>query len=113
MLRIDESEIGGAVVRRRINRGDAPAWLAGHVITREETLALRNLRALVEDERLRVLPRRAAATAAPIVPSLAGAAVKAHLVHVGRGLWDVIVGSKINDEPIAKEAAEALASRPA
>ena len=58
MIPVQEDNIGGAVVRRRINRGDLPPLLAGDRLSREHVLAMptANRRALVSTEHLWLYP---------------------------------------------------------
>ena len=99
MAAISADSYGGAVVRRRISLGDNPPLLAGDLLTREDLKAMpvSNLRALVDNHTIEPWPWR------PPVGEL-------HVVHIGRGLYDVFEGEKLTAEPMAKEDAEALAA---
>lgn len=90
---------GGAVVRRRINRGDQPPLMAGDVLTREQlkSMPVTNLRALIDNHTIETWPWR------PPVGEI-------HVVHIGRGLHHVYEGERLTPEPISKEEAEALAA---
>lgn len=59
MIPVRDEDIGGAVVRRRINRGADAPWLGGHRLTRDEVMAMptANRRALVENESLWLAPK--------------------------------------------------------
>lgn len=98
MPAISADSYGGATVRRRVDRPTGP-WLAGHVLTREDLKAMpvSNLRALVDNHTIEPWPWR------PPVGEL-------HVVHIGRGLYDVFEGEKLTAEPMSKEDAEALAA---
>lgn len=106
MIPISDDEIGGVIVRRRVGRGDLPALLAGQRLSRDEFLALppANRRALIEGEFVRVLPLQSS-------PAM-NANAERMIVHRGGGLYDVIVGYRLNDEGLTKNDAEELATRP-
>jgi hypothetical protein len=103
MIPVRDDDIGGAVVRRRIDRGEMPPLLAGARLSRDDVLAMpvANRRSLVATERLWLLPR-----------GDNGAVADRHMVHLGGGKYDVIFGVKMNDAPISKDEAEELATRP-
>jgi hypothetical protein len=109
MIPVHDEDIGGAVVRRRIDRGQLPPLMAGARLSREEVLSMpvANRRALVATERLWLLPKGGASYAADDMRATS------HVVQVGKNLFDVIQGVKLNDQPLSKEAAEELATRPA
>ena len=102
MIPVSDSQIGGAIVRRRIDRGTLPPLNAGDRLTREEVLAMAtaNRRALVSSERLWLAPRTDVA---------AGSDAVRHIVHNGGGRYDVIAGVKLNDRILTKDEAEELA----
>jgi len=58
MIPVRDEQIGGAVVRRRIDRGALPPLHAGYVMSREEILAMpvANRRALVANETIWLAP---------------------------------------------------------
>ena len=107
MIPVSEDQIGGAIVRRRIDRGDASPLRAGQRLSREEVLAMApaNRRALVNSERIWLAPRAETQAADNSASRI--------VVHRGGGLYDVIVGYRLNDEGLSKADAEALASHPA
>lgn len=109
MIPVRDDDIGGAVVRRRIERGGRPPLLAGARLSRDDVLSMpvANRRSLVATERLWLLPRSGASNAADDVRATS------HVVQVGKNQFDVIQGVKLNDAPLSKEAAEELATRPA
>lgn len=94
---INANSYGGATVRRRIDRPGAPL-IAGDIISREELLAMpvSNLRALIDNNAIEPWPWRPPG--------------QLHIVHVGRGLWDVFEGEKLTPEPLPKEDADAFAA---
>lgn len=104
MLPMKEQDIGGALVRRYIRRGDLPPLLAGTRLTREEVLAFppRNRMALVQSERITLFPSGDGASAEPS---------ERHIAHVGGGRFNVIAGHKINDEPLSRAEADELAGQ--
>lgn len=94
------SNIGGGVVRRRFTMAGGRAAMMGEILSAAEVRAIppRNLRALLDSNALEVWP------AAP-----EQAAPERHVVHIGRGLYDVFEGRKLNAEPVSREEAEAIA----
>lgn len=58
MIPVPDNQIGGAVVRRRVDRGSLPALNAGDRMTREEVMAMpaSNRRALVNNETIWLSP---------------------------------------------------------
>lgn len=58
MIPVREDQIGGAVVRRRIDRGTLPPRNPGDRMTRDEVLAMptANRRALVQNETIWLAP---------------------------------------------------------
>lgn len=108
MIPVRDEDIGGAVVRRRIDRGGLPSLLAGTRLTRDDVLSMpvANRRSLVSTERLWLLPQGGAVTAT------ADPRATKHIVQIGKNQYDVIHGVKLNDQPMSKEAAEELATRP-
>lgn len=101
MLNMSEPDIGGAIVRRRVARGGLKPLLAGQRLSRDEVLAMpvSNRRALVSTQHIELFPRD-------------GAGGERHIVHLGRGQYDVIEGRKLTAAPVSKEEAEELATRP-
>lgn len=59
MIPVSDNQIGGAIVRRRVDRGSLPALNAGDRMTREEVMAMpaSNRRALVNNETIWLSPR--------------------------------------------------------
>jgi hypothetical protein len=97
---IAEQDIGGARVRRRFSRG-TEALLAGHMLTGEEVrgIPVANRRALIDAGFIEVFPH-----------GFGEDAGEKHIVHLGRGQYDVIQGHKLNDAPLTKDEAQQLAA---
>lgn len=96
---------------------------AGDVLTADEVRAipLDNLRALIDNRQLDPFPASPPASEEArtqiqaqaerireLEARLAG--TERYAVHRGRGLYDVILGWKLNAEPLAEEDAKALAA---
>lgn len=98
---VSHDSIGGAIVRRPFSREGAMMG-PGARLTREECLAIpiRNLRALIASGALEVWSVEADVSQAPM---------ERHVVSIGFGRYDVIEGRQLNDKPMSKEEAEALA----
>ncbi len=97
------NDIGGAVVRRPFTfRGDT--LKIGTYLTEEEILSIpiANRNALRNNRYIQIFPK------APNSNNNGPSSV--FVVHRGGGAYDVIEGTKINDEPLSKVDAEALAS---
>lgn len=128
---LSADRVGGAHVLRPFDMGGRRRR-AGETLTAEEVAAipLTNLRALVDNRNIDPFP-----AAAPAADGLALAEARAriaaqaerireleavataaepprHVVHRGRGHYDVIEGRKLNDEPLSQGEAEALATSP-
>jgi len=106
---LSDSDIGGAFVRRGFTRftKDAPQGRylkAGTKLTADEVRAIPmvNRRALAVSGALDIYPVAAAAE-----PQ---ADFDRYVIHRGKGEYDVIAGKKLNDEPLNKADAEALAA---
>lgn len=97
-MEIAEHNIGGAEVRRAFTHKGA-SLKRGHHLSRDEVLALpaANRRALSEAGYMDIFSRGVASG-------------ETHVVHIGRGQYDVIVGTKLNDAPLSKDEADALAA---
>lgn len=93
-----QDDIGGAVVRRPFLYGEQQLK-AGDVLTEEQVrhMPRNNRNALRDGNFISIYPKRA------------GRAGQAFVIHRGQGKYDVIEGVKINDEPLSKEDADALA----
>jgi len=103
---IGSKEIGGGYVRLAFwdRSQDPPQYLkAGTHLSAERISAMANGHNLIRTEHLAVYP--------PLPKSGRGAAMERHIVHLGRGQFDVIEGHKMNDKPLTKEEAEDLATR--
>lgn len=97
-MRLEASAIGGAKVVRAFTMG-GDTLKPGHVLTREEVLAMppANRNALAESGRISVFPP---------MPAIL---TQRHVVSVGFGRYNVIEGRMVNDLPLTKEEALALA----
>ncbi len=102
MLRLAEAEIGGAVVRRTFTMSGTQVR-RGDELTREQVLSIGrpNRQALIDKNFLDVFPL---SRAAPVVE-----AEDRHVVSLGFGKFDVVEGRKLNDAPLTKDQAQALA----
>jgi sigma54-dependent transcription regulator len=122
---MDLASIGGAYVRRRIDRAGLRSLIAGDTLTGDEVRALpdANRRALLsagiievwpigDDAKLAEALDCIAAQAREIASLRGDAPRERHLIHIGRGMYDVIEGVKLTPVPIAKDEAEELATRP-
>ena len=98
-----DEEIGGGIVRRIFRRNGEPV-LAGTVLSREEIMSMEinNRRCLVRLGMIDIFP--------PPPPIKMEEGESAHIIQVGKGRFNVIIGRKINDEPITHEQALALVS---
>lgn len=105
-------QIGGAQVYRAFRMGER-YMRRGDAVTLDELRAMpaANRNVLIEKEFLRVWPKHAS------TESLGGAMVgRAEVERIicprGFGRYDVVEGKKLNDTPLSKEAAHALAGVP-
>jgi hypothetical protein len=98
MLLIGQKEMGGGFVRLSFT-ANGKRLTPGTRLTPEQIKSFGNHRRLIDAGFLSVFP-----------PS--GDEGVRHVVHVGGGRYDVLVGHKINDGPLTKEEAEELATRP-
>lgn len=98
-------DIGGAVVLKAFRGTGGEMVLAGTRLTEEHVRAMprANRESLVDNHRLHILSKSQASVASEPRDT------HAFVVHLGAGKYNVIEGVKINDEPITKEEAEALA----
>lgn len=111
-MMIADQDIGGARVRRVFTRVGKPVK-GGDMLTGDEVRAIpiANRRALIDAGYIEVWPKSSdAATTAELV-TLKAKIAERHIVHRGQGKYDVFA-AKINDEPLSKEDAEDLATRP-
>ncbi len=91
-------QIGGGVVRRAFRMGER-YLLAGTKLTADEVMSINrpNRAAMIDNGMLAVWP-----------PS-GDARGKRYAIHTGGGGYDVIEGRKLNDKPLTREEAKALA----
>lgn len=110
-MNIPEDMIGGARVMRRIERPELQAWLAGTELTADQVKAipLSNRRALIDNGHIVVMPRAVLDETRPDngLPAEPG---ERFPVHEGGGRWSVYEGRKLNENPLSKDEAEALAA---
>lgn len=109
-VRVMPSEdIGGGVVRRLFRAGE----VTYHVSTRLPGALIqgwRNHRALIGQGFIDVWPRADLAGGTEEAAT-AGSPPSRVVVNIGFGKFDVIEGRKLNDKPLNKEEATALAKR--
>lgn len=100
---IIDADIGGARVRRVFSRG-SERLAAGRILSADDVISIpvANRRALVSAGYIEIFPR------APLQ-----SVGERHIVHLGGGRYDIIQGVKLNAEPLSKDDAEELATRPA
>lgn len=103
---LPDADIGGAFVRRGFTRftADGGAWLkAGTKLTADEvrSIPMVNRRALSVSGALDIYP---------VGPVAQVEDFDRYVIHRGGGHYDVIAGRKLNDEPMTKADAEALAA---
>lgn len=109
--RVAHSDIGGAIVRRLIMRGDQVWKRPNETMTADEvqSIGAANLSAMRDAGYLQiypVAPRSGDQPAHQLVPI----ETKRFAIHRGCGKYDVIEGVLVNDEQLSKEEAEALCS---
>lgn len=94
--------IGGAEVRRAFRMG-THFMRTGMKMSPEDVMSIRpaNRQSLIDKGFLWVWPR---SEEAPVSHG------KRYAIHVGGGSYDVIEGRKLNDEPLSREDAQALAA---
>jgi hypothetical protein len=99
---IDHEDIGGAFVRRTIWKGAEISYKPGTTIPGDAVRGFghKNLHAMIDSGQIQVWPK-------PPVEMSGDRAI----VHIGGGRYDVFVG-KLNSEPLTKDEAEELATRP-
>lgn len=96
-------QLAGAVVRRPFNQGGSRIY-GGAVLSKDAFLAIGYAvrRIFVREERL--TPFYVPDSAAPPPPGTR------HVIHRGGGRYDVVHGIQLNELPLSREEAEALAS---
>ena len=105
MHQMRADQIGGAIVRRTFKAGDQRLF-SGMRLTREQVLAFPTLNrnSLAEKRYIDLFP--ITETAAP------SGATERFVISGGFGKFHVIEGKKLNDEPLSREQAYALAGQP-
>lgn len=103
MLMIGQKELGGGFVRLSFTAA-GKRLKAGEPLTVAQIEGFANRRRLIDAGFIAVYPPR---------PAVADDAdIERHIVHLGRGQYDVIKGVRLNDAPVSKEEAEEIATRP-
>jgi hypothetical protein len=112
-------ELAGAVVRRPFNRAGARVPV-GAVLSAEDYMAINYpvRRVFANSGQITPFYRRPGdADYTPSEPPAARIAVAPaapgvrHIIHRGGGRYDVVSGSILNDQPLSRETAEALAKQ--
>ena len=107
-LEIAEADIGGARIRMGFSRGNV-RMKAGEHLTADEvrSIPLANRRALASAGFIEVYPARTEVVHRYADPKPGDR----FIVQVGKGQFNVIEGRRLNDEPLTREQAEALAAK--
>jgi len=105
-MEIADQDIGGARIRMGFTRGNQ-RMKAGEHLTADEvrSIPLANRRALASAGYIEVYPTRTEV----VHREAAAKPGDRFIVSVGKGQFNVIEGHRLNDEPLTREAAEALA----
>jgi hypothetical protein len=110
-------ELAGAIVRRPFNRGGERVAV-GTVLSADEFMSIGFAvrRIFVADSHITPFYRRPGESdyvppPAPVAKTAAGPKPKHHLIHRGGGRYDVLRGVVLNDEPLTRDAAEAIAKQ--
>lgn len=114
LSRMRPEDIGGGVVRRPFNT-DGKYMRSGTQLTAEKILSWSwpNVQCMIDRGTLSVWPKSpGGAVVASGVAAGATDPPQRHIVHTGRGQYDVIEGTKLNDGPLKKPEAQALAGVP-
>jgi hypothetical protein len=95
---LSNSQIGGAIVQRRMTLGDR-TMMRGDALTAEQCRSIprQNLKAFVNTGVLELFP------ASPIPEGS-----QRYAVHMGMGKFDVIEGRKLNTKPLTRAEADAM-----
>lgn len=119
--RIRSEDIGGGTVKFGFRAGTT-FLRAGTQLTAEQIskFAPSNRQALIDKGMLAVWPKATENKPQPAnvsvdsspAPEPSGAPAQRHMVHTGRGNYDVIEGRKLNDGPLNKTDAQSLAGVP-
>lgn len=100
MATLPWNEIAGAIVAIPFTLADGRRLAGGTHLTADEVKALGNHRVLIRNEYIKVYPPHG---------ETAHVSEARHVVHCGGGNFDVIAGRKLNDKPLTKDEAHALA----
>jgi hypothetical protein len=112
-LRLPADQIGGAHVVRAFNAG-GERIRTGTVLTGDyiRNIPTANRNCLIDKHYIAVWPKSGDAVSPP-VSSGTGQRPERHVVTLGFGHFAVIEGSVVNDKPLTREEAYALAGKPA
>lgn len=97
-LELRSDLIGGGVVRRRFSAG-GKEFHGSHILTGDEVRAFRNHREMIRNGMIDIWPA-AVGGSGP---------TSRFIVGLGKDKYDVIEGRKLNDSPLSKAEASALA----
>jgi hypothetical protein len=100
MLLVGSNEIGGGYVRTAFSDA-VRRYKPGEALTADKIKSFHNHRRMIEIGKIAVYPPAQNASA-PIE--------QRHVVSAGFGRFDVFEGRKVNDRPLTKDEAEALAA---
>lgn len=112
LARIRGEDIGGGVVKFGFRVG-AQFVRSGTKLTAEQIAKFSptNRQALIDKGMLAVWPK-SANEPSPTQSASSDHPAPRHIVHTGRGQYDVIEGHKLNDGPLKKADAQTLAGVP-
>ena len=106
-MEIAEQDIGGARIRMGFTRGNMRMKAGEHLSADEvRAIPLANRRALANSGFIEVYPTRTVV----VHKEAAAKPGDRFIVQVGKGQFNVIEGRRLNDQPLTREAAEALAA---
>ena len=100
MATLPWNEIGGGIVAIPFVLSDGTRLAGGTHLSAADIEAMGNARTLIRNEYIKVYPPHGATAHVSEVR---------HVVHCGGGNFDVIAGRKLNDKPLTKDEAHALA----
>jgi hypothetical protein len=100
MLLVGQKEFGGGFVRVSFTVNEERLKV-GTPLSADAIRSFGNYPRLIETGHIAVYP-----------PSPSGVGGERHVLHKGRGEFDVIEGRKLNDAPLSKDEAYALAGHP-
>jgi hypothetical protein len=106
---LPDADIGGAFVRRGFTRFTKDSSPGGQYLKAGTKLSADEVRSIPMVNR-RALSVSGALDIYPVAPGVPAADFDRYVIHRGGGHYDVIAGRKLNDEPLTKADAEALAA---